>query len=65
MFKYFTNASKGFEGESIAINSTKIASVIEFKTEEGNPVTILYALNGISWEVKENYLDVVSRLNSV
>lgn len=65
MFKYFTNASKGFEGESIAINSSKIATVIEFKPDEGDAVTILYALNGNSWEVKDNYLEVVARLNEV
>jgi hypothetical protein len=65
MFNLYTNASKGFEGESIAINSTKIASVIEFKPEEGNAVTILYALNGNSWEVQDNYLEVVARLNEV
>lgn len=65
MFKYFTNASKGFEGESIAINASKIATVIEFRPEEGDPVTILYALNGNSWEVKDPYLEVVARLNEV
>lgn len=65
MFKYFTNASKGFEDESIAINQSKIATVIEFKPEEGEPVTILYALNGNSWEVKEPYMEVVARLNEV
>jgi uncharacterized protein YkvS len=65
MFKYFTNASKGFEGESIAINKSKIATVVEFKSEDGEAVTILYALNGNSWEVKDNYLEVVARLNEV
>jgi hypothetical protein len=65
MFKYFINASKGFEGESIAINQSKIATVIEFRPEEGEPVTILYALNGNSWEVKDPYLEVVARLNEV
>lgn len=64
MFNFYTNASKGFEGESIAISSTKIASVIEFKPEEGDAVTILYALNGNSWEVQNNYLEVVARLNA-
>jgi uncharacterized protein YkvS len=65
MFKYFTNASKGFESESIAINKSKIATVVEFKPEDGEAVTILYALNGNSWEVKDNYLEVVARLNEV
>ena len=65
MFKFFINASKGFEGESIAINTSKIATVIEFKPEEGDPVTILYALNGNSWEVQDSYLETVARMNEV
>ena len=69
-FKMFTNAVEGHVDESIAINSDQIINVFErvttVATAEGNKekkVTILFAGPVGSWEVKEDYLTVVARLN--
>jgi 5-deoxy-D-glucuronate isomerase len=69
-FKMFTNAVEGHVDESIAINSDHIVNVYErvttVATAEGNKekkVTILFAGPVGSWEVKEDYLTVVARLN--
>jgi hypothetical protein len=69
-FKIFTNAVEGHVDESIAINPAHIVNVYErsttVATAEGNKekkVTILYAGSAGSWEVKEDYLTVVARLN--
>ena len=69
-FKIFTNAVEGHVDESIAINPAHIINVYERKTTvataEGNKekkVTILYAGSAGSWEVKEDYLTVIARLN--
>ena len=69
-FKIFTNAVEGHVDESIAINPAHIINVYERETivatKEGNKekkVTILFAGPAGSWEVKEDYLTVVARLN--
>jgi hypothetical protein len=69
-FKYFTNAVEGHVDESIAINADMIINVYERETivatKEGNKekkVTILFAGPAGSWEVKEDMLTVVARLN--
>ena len=69
-FKMFTNAVEGHVDESIAINPAHIVNVYErtttVATSSGNmekKVTILFAGQVGSWEVKESYLDVVARLN--
>jgi len=69
-FKFFTNAAEDFKGQSIAINSNLILSVIERKVtvaaEGGNKTvttTILYAGPNGSWEITEDMLTVVARLN--
>jgi hypothetical protein len=69
-FKFFTNAVEGHVDESIAINADKIINVYERETivatKEGNKekkVTILFAGPAGSWEVKEDFLTVVARLN--
>jgi hypothetical protein len=69
-FKFFTNAVEGHVDESIAINADKIINVYERETivatKEGNKekkVTILFAGTAGSWEVKEDFLTVVARLN--
>jgi cobalamin biosynthesis Co2+ chelatase CbiK len=69
-FKYFTNAVEGHVDETLAINPNHIVNVYERETivatKEGNKekkVTILFAGPVGSWEVKEDYLTVVARLN--
>ena len=69
-FKIFTNAVENHVDESIAINPAHIINVYERETivatKEGNKekkVTILFAGPAGSWEVKEDYLTVVARLN--
>jgi hypothetical protein len=69
-FKFFTNAVEGHVDESIAINTNKIINVYERETivatKDGNKekkVTILFAGPAGSWEVKEDFLTVVARLN--
>jgi hypothetical protein len=69
-FKYFTNASEGFEGSSIAINPSFIVSVLEKKitvaANDGNKEdtqTILFGGANGTWIVTEDMLTVVARLN--
>ena len=65
--KMFTNASSGFEDQSIAINSDIVASVFELITPDENVKlqvrTVIFGVNGSDWHVKESYLEVVNRLN--
>ena len=65
--KLFTNASSGFEDQSIAINSDIVASVFELITPDENVKlqvrTVILGVNGTDWHVKESYLEVVNRLN--
>lgn len=65
-FIYFTNAEPTFDGQSVAINRDAVVSVFELNSpnKEIAPRTILQGVDGVSWQVKENYLDVVSRLNA-
>lgn len=58
-FLFFTNASPEFLDESIAINSECVLSVTEGK--EGG--TFLFAGGGITWHIKEDYLETISALN--
>jgi hypothetical protein len=66
----FTNAVEGHVDETLAINPNHIINVYERETivatKEGNKekkVTILFAGPAGSWEVKEDFLTVVARLN--
>ena len=65
--KYFTNASQGFEDQSIAINSDIVAAVFELITPDENVKlqvrTVIFGVNGTDWHVKDPYLEVVARLN--
>ena len=65
--KMFTNASSGFEDQSIAINSDIVASVFELITPDENVKlqvrTVIFGVNGTDWHVKEPYLEVIARLN--
>lgn len=65
--KLFTNASHGFEDQSIAINSDIVASVFELITPDENVKlqvrTVIFGVNGTDWHVKEPYLEVIARLN--
>jgi len=65
--KLFTNASLGFEDQSIAINSDIVASVFELITPDENVKlqvrTVIFGVNGTDWHVKEPYLEVIARLN--
>jgi len=67
-FKIFTNAAPLYDGKLVAINSDKIISVNESTLGEGTDderkVTILYA-GSDHWEVKDDYFEVISRLNGI
>ena len=72
MLKYFTNALEGNASQSLAINSRHVVnvfeSVITYKDTEDNiteiiPVTSIYTATGVVYNVTDNYLDVVTRLN--
>ena len=68
MLKYFTNSFKGNASDSIAINPRYVVSVFETiktnqETNDIQQVNTIYANNGVAWEVEEDYLTVVSRLN--
>jgi hypothetical protein len=67
-FKYFTNAFKGNASDSIVINPDIVASVyenfiIDEKTKKNVKVTCLFGATGTTWQVKEDILTVVARLN--
>jgi hypothetical protein len=67
-FKFFTNAFKGNATDSIAINSDFVITVFEgiYTDEETNElktVTNIYAGSNGNWQVEEDYLTVVARLN--
>ena len=59
--KFFTNQFKGNASASIAINPRYVISVFE-STVEGNTITTIYSA-GTTFQVEDNYLDVVARLN--
>ena len=65
--KMFTNASQGFEDQSIAINPDIVAAVFELIAPDDNIKlqmrTVIFGVNGTDWHVKEPYLEVVARLN--
>jgi hypothetical protein len=66
--KFFTNAFKGNASDSIAINPQHVITVFEtvltnHETNEISTVTNIYAGQNGSWQVEEDYLTVVARLN--
>ncbi len=66
--KYFKNAFKGNASDSIAINPNHVVTVFESlytnpETNEVGQVTSIYAGQHGSWQVEEDYLTVVARLN--
>ena len=68
--KYFTNAFKGNATDSIAINPAFVVTVFEGvttdeTTNELKSVTHIYAGNHGNWQVEEDYLTTVARLNEV
>ena len=72
MLKYFTNALEGNASQSLAINPVHVVTVYEnnltFKDVEDNvtevqPVTSIFTVNNITYNVTDSYLDVVARLN--
>lgn len=72
MLKYFNNAFEGNASKSLAINSAHVVTVYEsnitYKDEEDNvteimPVTCIFTLNNITYNVTDSYLEVVARLN--
>ena len=67
-FKIFTNASRAFDGDSIAINRDNVASVFELIEPDENAKlqsrTVIFGITGTDWHVKESYLEVVAALNS-
>jgi hypothetical protein len=72
MLKYFTNALEGNASQSLAINPAHVVTVYEnnltFKDAEDNvtevqPVTSIFTVNNITYNVTDTYLDVVARFN--
>lgn len=68
--KFFTNAFKGNATDSIAINPDFVITVFEgvYTDEETNElktITNVYAGSNGNWQVEEDYLTVVARLNEV
>ena len=66
--KYFRNAFKGNVNDSIAINPAHVVTVFETlytnpDTNELGQVTNIYAGQQGSWQVEEDYLTVIARLN--
>jgi hypothetical protein len=65
--KMFTNASQGFEDQSIAINPDIVAAVFELITPDSNIKlqvrTVIFGVNGTDRHVKEPYLEFVARIN--
>jgi hypothetical protein len=66
--KYFTNAFKGNASDSIAINPNHVVSVFETlwtnpDTNELGQVTNIFGVTGTSWQVEEDIVTVVARLN--
>lgn len=70
--KFFVNNYEGNASDSIAINSDQVISVYETEVEEGTgkkktkrKITNIYCHGNATFQVKEKYLDVVTRLNEV
>ena len=66
--KYFKNAFKGNASDSIAINPNHVVTVFEAlytnpETNEVGQVTNIYAGQHGVWQVEEDMLTVVARLN--
>ena len=66
---HLTNVYEGNATDTIAINSEYVVSVYETlypdpNTNELIPVTNIFTTNNITYQVKESYLDVVSKFNS-
>ena len=69
--KYFTNSFKGNITDTIAINPNHVVSVYESESttqdEDGNSVvkqvTAIFGVTGTVWQVEEDLLTVVARLN--
>jgi hypothetical protein len=66
--KYFTNAFKGNASDSIAINPDHVVSVFETlstntDTNEMSQITNIFGVTGTSWQVEEDIVTVVARLN--
>ena len=66
--KYFKNAFKGNANDCIAINPAHVITVFESlhtnsDTNELGQVTNIYAGQHGSWQVEEDILTVVARLN--
>ena len=62
-----TNASKGFEGQVIAVNKSIVLSVFEkISSEEGKPPkteTFVYAGESTTWQVQESADEVIKLFN--
>ena len=66
--KIFTNAYKGNPSDSIAINPNHVITVFEGMitnpdTNEIGSITNIFAGQNGSWQVEEDYLTVIARLN--
>jgi hypothetical protein len=62
--KYFTNATNGYEGKSIAINPAHVVSCFETPSLNGD-VTTIYTVTGLTYLVTDSYMESVARLNEV
>lgn len=64
----FKNAFKGNATDSIAINPSHVVTVFESvitdtDTNEVKSVTNIYGVTGNMWQVEDDYLNVIARLN--
>lgn len=66
--KIFENAFGGNASKYIAINPDHVMSVFESTNTDSDAgdeelVTNIFSISGNTWQVKDDYLDVVARLN--
>ena len=59
-----TNAAKGRMGEGLILNTDLIASIFEHIQEDGSKVRVAYGMNGNSWEVAENFDEIMEKISA-
>ena len=68
MFIELTNASEGFEGYPISINSEIIVTIFQSnKADKGQPEklsTFVFSTQGNTWEVQESVEEVVKLIKA-
>ena len=59
-----TNAAKGRIGEGLILNTDLIASIFENTQEDGTKVRVAYGMNGNSWEVAEEFDEIMEKISA-